>query len=264
MSQTSSLNQKVVVVTGAGKGIGKATALAFAEAGADVVVAARTQSDVDELAKQIKAIGRKALAIRCDVAVEAQVETMMGRTVKEFGKIDVLVNNAGGAGKKRDHVADADMGEFNQVVGVNLNGTMHCSKHALKDMLARKSGAIVNVSSTAGRTGLVGMSSYVAAKWGVIGLTQCMALEVAKQGVRVNCVVPGYTLTEALDARLHAIAAEQGISYEESTARAAALSPQNRIATAREVADVIVFLASDAAVSIHGQTINANAALCMN
>jgi len=264
MSQTSSLNQKVVVVTGAGKGIGKATALAFAEAGADVVVAARTQSDVDELAKQIKAMGRKALAIRCDVAVEAQVEAMMGRTVKEFGKVDVLVNNAGGAGKKRDHVADADMGEFNQVVGVNLNGTMHCSKHALKDMLARKSGAIVNVSSTAGRTGLVGMSSYVAAKWGVIGLTQCMALEVAKQGVRVNCVVPGYTLTEALDARLHAIAAEQGISYEESTARAAALSPQNRIATAREVADVIVFLASDAAVSIHGQTINANAALCMN
>jgi NAD(P)-dependent dehydrogenase (short-subunit alcohol dehydrogenase family) len=264
MTQAISLDHSVALVTGAGKGIGRATALALAEAGADVIVAARTKSDVDEVAAQIRALGRRALAVSCDVAVESQVEAMMRQGIEQFGKVDILVNNAGGAGPRRDRVAATSMDEFNKVVAVNLNGTVSCSKHALQGMLARKSGVIINVSSTAGRMPLIGMSAYVAAKWAVIGLTQCMALEVAKEGIRVNCVVPGYTLTEALDARLHAIAAEQGISYEESYAKAAALSPQNRIATSREVADVIVFLASEKAISIHGQTINANAALFMN
>jgi NAD(P)-dependent dehydrogenase (short-subunit alcohol dehydrogenase family) len=260
----TSLRDRVVLVTGAGKGIGRATALAFADAGARVVVCARTQSDVDQVAKLVAGKGRDALALSCDVAKEAEVESMVKRTLERFGQLDVLVNNAGGAGPMREPVSNVDMAEFQRVVAINLNGTVNCSKHTLRHMLPRKRGAIVNVSSTAGRVGLVNMAAYVSAKFAVIGLTQCMALEVAKRGVRVNCVVPGYTMTEALDKRLRVVAKEQGISYEESVAKAAALSPQNRIATAAEVADVIVFLASDAAVTIHGQTVNANAALFMN
>jgi NAD(P)-dependent dehydrogenase (short-subunit alcohol dehydrogenase family) len=264
MTQSLPLQDRTVIVTGAGKGIGRATALAFADAGANVVACARTQADVDEVAQLVSAKGRKALALRCDVAIETEVEALVHRTLERFGKLDVLINNAGGAGPSREPVSSVDIAEFERIMAVNLTGTVSCSKHALRHMLGRRSGSIINVSSTAGRTALVGMAAYVSAKWAVIGLTQCMALEVASKGIRVNCVVPGYTMTEALDKRLRAVATEQGISYEESLAKAAALSPQNRIATAAEVADVMVFLASDRAISIHGQTVNANAALCMN
>jgi NAD(P)-dependent dehydrogenase (short-subunit alcohol dehydrogenase family) len=131
-------------------------------------------------------------------------------------------------------------------------------------MIARKRGNIINVSSTWGRTAGRGKPAYVAAKWGIIGLTQAVALEVASEGIRVNCVVPGYTMTSAIRRSREEHAARQGITFEQAMAEAAAFSPQNRVLSAEEVADVMVWLASDLSISVHGQTINAHAALFMN
>ena len=258
-----SLAGQAALVTGAGRGIGRAAALALAAAGADVAVCARTGSELSAVAAEIERLGRRALAIPCDVADEAAVKDMMARIGKHFERLDILVNNAGISGGSAPLV-DTDMAVFDRVIAVNLRGTALCSKYALPAMQARKRGAIINISSTWGRTAGRGKPAYVASKWAIIGLTQALALEVASDGVRVNCVVPGYTLTDMLHKSRAAAAASAGISLEEAMADVAALSPQNRVVTAEEVADVIVWLASDKAISIHGQTINANAALFMN
>jgi NAD(P)-dependent dehydrogenase (short-subunit alcohol dehydrogenase family) len=263
MAISMSLEGQVALVTGAGKGIGKATALTLAAAGADVALCARTQSDVDAVASSIRAMGRKALALSCDVAEEDQVKTVIAKTLETFGHLDVLVNNAGISGGMT-HLVDFDMAEWDRIVAVNLRGTALCTKYALPSMKARKRGSIINISSTWGRTAGRGKPAYVATKWAIIGLTQAVALEEGGAGIRVNCVVPGYTMTDMLRRNREAQAAREGKTFEQTMADVAALSPQNRVVSAEEVAEVIVWLASDKAVSVHGQTINANAALYMN
>jgi 3-hydroxybutyrate dehydrogenase len=263
MAVSISMDGRVVLVTGAGRGIGKAAALAFAKAGADVVVCARTAPEIDATCEEVRALGRRALAVECDVADEEQAKNVIAKAIGAFGRIDVLVNNAGGSSGSVPLV-DCDMADWDRVIATNLRGTALFTKYVLPSMMARKSGNIINISSTWGRTAGRGKPAYVAAKWGVIGLTQAVALEVATEGIRVNCVVPGYTMTEAIQKNREEHAARQGISYEQSLAEAAAFSPQNRILSSEEVADVIVWLASDMAMSVHGQTINANAALFMN
>jgi 3-oxoacyl-[acyl-carrier protein] reductase len=263
MAIAIALDGQVALVTGAGKGIGRATALAFAQAGADVVACARTQADVDSLAAEVRALGRKALAVSCDVADETAVKAMLARTLDTFGRVDILVNNAGiGGGSTK--LIDFDMAVWDAVIATNLRGTALCTKYALVPMTAKKRGCIINISSTWGRTAGRGKPAYIATKWGIIGLTQAVALEAAQDGIRVNCVVPGYTMTDMLRKSREQQAARQGISYEQAVADVAAMSPQNRIVSAEEVARVIVWLASDMAISVHGQTINANAALFMN
>lgn len=263
MAVSISLDGQVAIVTGSGKGIGKATAVAMAEAGADIVVCARTQADIDEVCGLVEKAGRKALGVRCDVADEAQVKELVAKTLERFGRLDILVNNAGISGGST-HLVDFDMDEWDRIIATNLRGTALCTKHALPAMKKAKRGSIVNISSTWGRTAGRGKPAYVATKWGIIGLTQAVALEEAKDGIRVNCVVPGYTVTEMLRKNREAAAKREGKTYEEVMADVAALSPQNRVVSAEEVAAVIVWLCTDAAVSVHGQTINANAALYMN
>jgi NAD(P)-dependent dehydrogenase (short-subunit alcohol dehydrogenase family) len=201
--------------------------------------------------------------VRCDVSEETQVKAVIARAMETFGRIDVLVNNAGiDCGNTK--LIDYNMADWDPILDVNLKGTALFIKYALPSMHERRRGAIVNVSSTWGRTAGPGKPAYVASKWGVVGLTQAIALEEGANGIRVNCVVPGYTMTDMMRTSRKQMAEREGISFEKALEKVAALSPQNRIVSPEEVAAVILWLASDHAIAVHGQTINANAALYMN
>jgi len=258
------LEGKVAVITGGGKGIGKAIALAFAGEGADVVIAARTEADLKKTAAEIEKTGRKCLAIATDLAVPEQVLTMVDRALKAFGKVDVLVNNSGMGGPVAS-VADMDLEGWNQTLAVNLTGAMLCTKYILKgDMIGRKSGIIINISSVSGRFGHVNRSPYSASKWGLIGLTQTLALEVGKYGIRVNCIAPGPVEGERLEWALRGASRNLGISYEEVLEGEVARTALGRMVKPEEVAALAVFLASEKSAGITGQTINCSAGLRMD
>jgi NAD(P)-dependent dehydrogenase (short-subunit alcohol dehydrogenase family) len=186
---------KVALVTGAGAGMGLATANAFAAAGAAVVLADFKEDAVKAAADKLLAAGHKALAVRCDVSDDAQVEAMIERTVAEFGRLDAAFNNAGVMAKIA-HTADSTRDEWDRVIGVNLRGVWACMKYELRQMLKQGSGAIVNNASVGALTGNPGIPSYIASKHGVVGLTRTAALEVIKQGIRVNAVNPGLIDTQ--------------------------------------------------------------------
>src|SRR5882724_7808292 len=179
-----SFKNKVALVTGAAAGMGLATAQAFAEAGAAVVLADFKEDAVKAEAEKLLAAGHKALAVRCDVSDDAQVAAMVDRTVAEFGRLDAAFNNAGVMAKIAP-TADSTLEEFDRVTGVNLRGVWSCMKHELRQMERQGSGAIVNCSSIGGLTGDPRIPSYTASKHGVIGLTRTAALEYATKGIRV-------------------------------------------------------------------------------
>jgi NAD(P)-dependent dehydrogenase (short-subunit alcohol dehydrogenase family) len=258
------LEGKVAVVTGGGRGIGKSIALVFAGEGADVVIAARTEAALKETAAEIEAMGRKCLAIVTDQAVPEQVHAMVDRTLETFGRVDILVNNAGIGGPSMS-VADMDLEAWNQTLAINLTGSMLCAKYILKDdMIPRKSGNIINISSVSGRMGHANRSPYAASKWGLIGLTQSLALEVGKYGIRVNCITPGPVEGERIAWAMRKVSQSQGISYEQAVANEVARTALGRMVKPEEVGYLAVFLASDRSVSITGQTINCCAGLRMD
>lgn len=186
---------KTALITGGGRGIGRAIALAFAEAGADVCVSARTQTEIDAVAAEIREQGRRGLAIACDVTDRMTVETMVKSTVAELGGIDILVNNAGG-GLERTRIGEDDPDNWARVIELNLLGTYYVIRSVLPHMKKAGGGKIINVGSGMGHQSRVGNSSYNASKAGVWMLTRCLAMETWDDGIAVNELIPGPVYTE--------------------------------------------------------------------
>ena len=248
------LQGKKALVTGGGVGIGESIALAFAREGADVAIASRNTANLEGVAAKIREMGRTALAITADIAEEDEVKAMVEKTMSEFGRIDVLVNNSGIPGRFLD-VSEMDLSDWNQVLAVNITGTMLCSREALKDMRARKSGNIINISSMAGKRVTPKRSSYVSSKFAMHGFTLTLAQEVGPDNIRVNCICPGATEGD----RINAFVESSGRSYEDVRKRLESRASLRRMVTPEEVAECAVFFASEESSGMTGQIVDVSA-----
>ncbi len=251
-----SFENKVALVTGAASGLGLATAKAFAESGASVVLADWNEEAAQSAAKELAAQGHKTLAIRCDVSDDAQVEAMVKQTVATFGKLDAAYNNAGVQNVLAE-TADTTREDYDRVMGINLRGVWSCMKFELQQMRKQGSGAIVNCSSLGGLLGGAERGVYHAAKHGVIGFTKSAALEYAARGIRVNAVCPGMIQTPMFDKM---IAEGQG---DELDRMLKAFVPMGRMGRPEEIADAVVWLCSSAASYVTGQSISVDGGYVM-
>jgi NAD(P)-dependent dehydrogenase (short-subunit alcohol dehydrogenase family) len=250
------LSNRIALITGGGRGIGRAIALAFAREGADVVVAARTAEQVERVAEEIGNEARiRALALVCDVSDRASVEKMFVNARAGLGRgPDILVNNAGIAESATFLRTDDEL--WHRLLNVNLSGTFYCTRAALPAMLDRSWGRIINVASIAGKTGAPYIAAYAASKHGVLGLTRSLALEVASKGITANAICPGYVDTDMTTNGIEKITMKTGRPAEEALAAIKKMSPQNRLVTSEEVAAVALLLASEKGRGINGQAIN--------
>ena len=235
----------VVLITGALTGIGRATALAFAHEGAHLVVSGRREEEGEKLVAELRKLGAESEFVRSDVRHEADVQRLVEKTVARFGRLDVAVNNAGTEGTPGP-VTEQTAETYAATFDTNVLGTLLSMKHELRIMVAQGHGSIVNVSSTAGRSGIAGASVYVASKHAVEGLTKAAALEVAESGVRVNVVAPGPIETGMLN---------RFTGTAEKKAALVAGVPAKRVGTPAEIAQAILFVASDKASFITGASI---------
>jgi NAD(P)-dependent dehydrogenase (short-subunit alcohol dehydrogenase family) len=254
------LQDRVAIVTGGGTDIGRAISLAFAAEGAIVVVAARAASRLNGTVDEIVAMGGRASAIPTDITDQVQVKRMAENTLKEYGRIDILVNNSGIAGPTAS-VADMELDKWNEVLAVNLTGAMLCSREVLKPMMARQSGNIINIGSEGGRSGFPMRSPYCVSKIGIIGLTETLAIEAGGYNIRVNCVSPAAVRGERIINSSKAKARALGIGYEEVLSRLTRDFSLKRVIEPSEVAAAAVFLASDEASAITGHTLVVNCGL---
>jgi NAD(P)-dependent dehydrogenase (short-subunit alcohol dehydrogenase family) len=252
------LKDKVAIVTGGGTGIGKAISLALANEGATVVLAARNLSRLREAAEDIKSRGGKAKAIQTDISDHEQVERMVAAAVNDFGQIDILVNNAARGTFNNADVVNMNPKEWHDSLAINITGMMFCSREALKYMIPRRNGNIINISSVAGMSGVPKESPYAVSKWGVIGFTETLAIEVGRLGIRVNCISPGATRTQEFEDWVKVSAADAGISYQEMMTKITDNNALKRIAEPSEVAACVVFLASDDSSAITGHNLVAS------
>ena len=240
-----SLQDKVAVVTGASQGIGRETALALAEAGAKVVVAARNEEKLAGLAGAIAAAGGEAFALKMDVADAEQVKAGFKQVIEKLGRLDILVNNAA---VTRDGLAmRMKKDDWDAVLQTNLTGAHLCIQQALPTMMKARAGRIINISSIVAQMGNAGQANYVAAKAGLIGLTKAIAIEIASRGITVNAVAPGFIATPMTDVLPDKVKEELKLRI-----------PLGRMGSARDVASAIVFLASDEAGYITGHVLNVN------
>ena len=237
---------KVALVTGAAAGMGLATAIAFAEAGAAVVLADFKEEAVKMATKKLFDAGYKAISVRCDVSDDAQVEAMVERAVAEFGRLDAAFNNAGVMARIAP-TADSTREDWDRVVGINLRGVWSCMKHELRHMERQRSGAIVNNASVGALTGNPGIGAYIASKHGVVGLTRTAALEYIKHGIRVNAINPGLIDTQ--------VARDVVSGDEKAYAEIAKNVPIGRAGTPDEIASTVLFLCSPAASYVVGHAL---------
>ncbi len=248
------LKDKVAIITGGGSGIGRAISLAFASEGAIVVVAARTLARLKEVADDINSRGGIARAMALNIADEINVQEVMARTVEEYGRIDVLVNNAGIPGPTAN-IADMQLDKWNEVLSVNLTGAMLCSREVLANMIVRKRGSIINISSVGGMSGFPMRSPYCVSKMGIIGLTETMAIEVGDYNIRVNCISPAAVRGDRVLTAAQAKGKALEINYEKVLERLTKDYSLKRLIEPSEVATAAVFLASDDASAITGHTL---------
>ena len=244
------LTGKVALVTGGAQGIGKAIALLLAQKGADVIISDINLEKAEETAREIEALGRRAMAIRANVAVVEEVEKMVQAIIDRFGQIHILVNNAGIARDKlllRMTEEDWDL-----VLDINLKGTFNCTKAVIRHMSKQRSGKIVNIASVVGEMGNAGQANYSASKAGVIGFTKTIAREFASRGINVNAIAPGYIVTPMTD-----------VLPEKAKEELKRMIPMERLGQPEDVAQAALFLVSEASSYITGQVINVNGGIYM-
>ena len=247
---TSNLNGQHALVTGAGQGIGEAIARQLLAQGAKVTVLGRKP---ESLQKLVDAHPGQCQMVLADVADEAQITAAFAQAVKVQGAINILVNNAGQASSTPFMKMNA--AHWQQMLNVNLTGTMLCIQQVLPAMVAAGYGRIVNVASTAGLVGYAYVAAYVAAKHGVVGLTRALALEYAKKGITVNAVCPGYTETDIVKTSIERVVEKTGRTAEEAMAEFVKGNPQGRLVQPQEVADAVLWLCGKGAASVTGQSI---------
>ncbi|MEH2135730.1 SDR family oxidoreductase [Nostoc sp.] len=237
---------KVAFVTGAANGIGRATALAFARKGANVVVADVSEQGNQETAHMIEQLGGRAIAVKCDVTRSEDVKAALSKTIETFGRLDFAFNNAG-VEQKNAATAQIEESEWDRIVNINLRGVFLCMKYEIPLLLKQGGGAIVNTSSGAGVIGIKGGAAYTAAKHGLIGLTKSAALDYASQNIRINAVCPGYIDTSMMDRFTGGTpeGREQVISEE----------PIGRMGQPEEIANAVVWLCSDASSFVVGHAL---------
>lgn len=249
------LQNRLAFITGGGRGIGRAIALAFAREGASVAVAARNIGQVEAVAKELADLGVDGLPLECDVQNTGWVNDAFEKFRAHFSRgPDIVVNNAGIAESQLFIKSDEPMWERH--LNTNLGGTFRCTHAALPEMIERGWGRVINIASIAGKTGAPYVSAYAASKHGVLGLTRSLALEVAAQGITVNAICPGYVDTEMTSRGIENIVAKTGKSAEDALEALKRMSPQNRMVTAEEVAALALLLASEEGRGINGQAIN--------
>ena len=259
------LQDKIALVTGGGQGLGQSICYRLVDEGAHVVVADINLETSEETAAEIvRRTDRRALAIQVNVTDEAQVEAMVQRTVDEFGRLDILVSNAGVL--RSGPLETFDVKDWAFVINVNLIGYFLCAKHACRVMKAQGSGAIVQINSKSGKKGSSKNSAYTASKFGGIGLTQSIALEMAELGVRCNAVCPGNLLDSPLwvNSLFKQYARNQGISETEVRQKYIDKVPMKRSCTYEDVTNLVVFLASDESKYMTGQAVNVTGGQEMN
>jgi NAD(P)-dependent dehydrogenase (short-subunit alcohol dehydrogenase family) len=243
------LNTKVAIVTGAASGIGRATALAFAREGTNVVVSDVAAQGGEETVRLIKEVGGEATFVKCDVSQPEEVKTLVTKAVDTYRRLDYDINIAGIEGILAT-IADYPEDVWNKVIGINLTGPYLCMKYAIPQMLKQGAGVIVNMASILGVVGFATAGAYTAAKHGLIGLTQVAALEYATQGIRVNAVCPGFIETPMV--------MERGLaagSHPEVYQQIATLHPMKRLGKAEEIATAVIWLCSEAASFVTGHTL---------
>ena len=261
------LNGQVAVVTGAGSGIGQAIARRLSLEGAVIVAADIKGAAAEKLAEEIKGLGRRGLAVETDVTAKKDVERMVKQCLENFSHVDILVNNAGAG--SLGLIVNQTEEDWERPIQVNLKGTFLCSQAAAKEMIPRKQGRIINISSVSGKSGEEFIGPYCASKFGVIGLTQTLAKELARYSINVNAVCPGYIWTpmwaEMAKWFKESFPALEGKSPQEIFEnRVKSVTPLRRPQTAEDIANLVTFLVSDQASNITGQAINVDGGAVMH
>jgi 3-oxoacyl-[acyl-carrier protein] reductase len=247
------LKDKVALITGPAKGMGRAVTLAFAREGAKLVLAGRDTGAIEPVAAEARALGVQAIVVPCDLTVGAQTEALAAHALEAFGRIDVLVNVAGGSGPIGKTGWETTSEEFDEIVQLNMTGCFNTMRAVLPSMIERKAGKVVNVGGTFGMRGRAGRMAYSASKWGLRGITKSFALEAGPYGINVNCVAPGMVDGPRFREKVCANMADKlGITLEEAMTRHAADYALRRVSTDADVANACLFMASEVSRQITG------------
>ncbi len=256
------LQNKIAVITGGGRGIGRAIALAYAKEGANLVLASRSQEALEETQTMVEELGRKALVVSTDIRREDSVRNLAERALDHFGRVDILVNNSGIAGPTAS-LWNINLTDWEETFAVNVTGAYLCCRAFLPGMIEQRSGSIIIISSMTGKRPLYGRTPYAASKMALVGIARTLAWEVGLHGIRVNVISPGAVEGERIKQVVRNQAVAQGISEEEALQQFTGNSPLGRLVPPGDIAAAAIFLASDKAASITGEDLNVSAGTVM-